>query len=78
MDASSQLGYKPLHVAAKYGFLHSYYFSTQSKTLTLIFLYILDRVNVADFLIKSGANVNAKDNSGCTPLHSAVLSGLIV
>lgn len=36
---------------------------------------VLDRINVANILIKNRANVNAKDNLGLTPLHSAVLTG---
>ena len=32
-------------------------------------------INIIEFLLKKGANINAKDKFGATPLHLAAISG---
>lgn len=43
-----------------------------------IFLFLIGNTKVAQILIANGANVNAEDFSGHTPLHSAAKNGNLI
>lgn len=75
MDIADNKGETPLMLAVKRGnFLKWMRISTKIEE-TFAYDYS-GRKNMAEFLIKKGANVNLGDRDGWMPLHLAALKGI--
>ena len=49
----------------------------QNKTTPLIYACSFGKLQIAEYLISKGANMNAQDCDGCTPFHAAAFCGLL-
>ena len=49
----------------------------QVKQTPLIYACSSGKLQIAEYLISIGANLNAKDINGCTPFHAAAFGGLL-
>lgn len=76
LNPKTKEGWTPLMGSAYQGWFQKLNQSNRSNTY--VWLKFLGYANIASFLIKSGANINERDNDGFTPLHFAVMRSIFV